>query len=202
MVMSLLSVASGEHHTCNGHCARCRWPFMLWMSTTLRTVHPIGPNGCSSAVRSSKSSVICGVKSRRPRCRRPFLRANATASARRNTFNRFRPSLPASTASWLTAKGHGAVERNLEGLGPHFTDRLARFSDQLVRQATERKQRHVQPIGRGQLTAKCMGCLHYRRHSVNLRGSLRIGEDRNKQLTGLATCTQRHLEIEQIMNML
>jgi hypothetical protein len=33
------------------------------------------------------------------------------------------------TASRLTAKAHGAVERNLEGLGPHFADRLTRLFD-------------------------------------------------------------------------
>src|ERR1700751_4084985 len=32
MVMWLLSVACGLHHTCNGQCARCRSPFMLWTS--------------------------------------------------------------------------------------------------------------------------------------------------------------------------
>jgi len=43
------------------------------------------------------------------------------------------------TASWLTAKADGAVERNLEWLSPHFADRLTRCRDQLVRQTAERK---------------------------------------------------------------
>jgi hypothetical protein len=47
------------------------------------------------------SNVICGVKSRRPRCRKPSLRANAAATDRRNNFNWLNPLWPVRTKGRL-----------------------------------------------------------------------------------------------------
>jgi hypothetical protein len=71
---------------------------MLWMSTRSRTVQPTGPNGCSSTALSSKSSVMCGVKSRRPNASDRFARTRRRATAGAASIGRVQHPRPERTA--------------------------------------------------------------------------------------------------------
>src|SRR5690349_18487686 len=87
------------------------------------------------------------------------------------------------------AKARGMVKGNTERLRPHLADGFTRLFDHSLRQATERKQRHMQSLRCGQATTERMGRLQYPGHLMNAPRGLGVGKDREKQLATLA-CTK------------
>jgi hypothetical protein len=56
----------------------------------------------------------------------------------------------------LAAKTRGAIEQDLERLGPHFCCGRARRLDIRLGQTAEKEQRNMQPLRRDQLAAETM----------------------------------------------
>lgn len=89
-------------------------------------------------------------------------------------------------ASRLATKAHGAVKGDIKRLRFQLFDGRARRFDPVLRQVAERKQRHMQPLGRGQSATKRMGRFQDLRYFINARGGLGVGKNCEKQLARLA----------------
>jgi hypothetical protein len=148
------------------------------------------------------------IEQRDMRCERHAGAATQADRSHRRTEHlseRLEPSRPLVSnqherpAARSTAKADAAIEHGFERRQAHPRQRRACLTDDVIRQAAEKQQRHMQPLTRCQLAGKSVRALKHAREPNDAVGRNGIGYSSQEQVAAIA-CVSIHDRIERIMN--